>query len=62
MADGGSGDGVGAPVLDMAETVPPGTRIARVLAEDLDNSRTAQLLYSLLSEEGTYQVRRGKFL
>ena len=53
------GSGVGAPVLDMAETVPPGTRIARVLAEDLDNSRTAQLLYSLLSEEGTYQVRRG---
>ena len=52
------GSGVGAPVLDMAETVPPGTRIARVLAEDLDNSRTAQLLYSLLSEEGTYQVLR----
>ena len=26
------GSGVGAPVLDMAETVPPGTRIARVLA------------------------------
>ena len=35
---------------------PPPPRIARVLAEDLDNSRTAQLLYSLLSEEGTYQV------
>jgi hypothetical protein len=52
------GSGVGAPVLDMAETVPPGTRIARVLAEDLDNSRTAQLLYSLLSEEGTYQESR----
>ena len=26
------GSGVGAPVLDMSETVPPGTRIARVLA------------------------------
>ena len=26
------GSGVGAPVLDMQETVPPGTRIARVLA------------------------------
>ena len=52
------GSGVGAPVLDMQETVPPGTRIARVLAEDLDNSRTAQLEYSLLSEEGNYEEPR----
>ena len=52
------GSGVGAPVLDMAETVPPGTRIARVLAEDLDNSRTSQLLYSLLAEEATAQESR----
>ena len=29
------GSGVGAPVLDMSETVPPGTRIARVLAGKL---------------------------
>ncbi len=44
------GDGVGAPVLDMAETVPPGTRIARVLAEDPDTTRNNGLVYSLVSE------------
>ena len=32
------GSGVGAPVLDMAETVPPGTRIARVLAGNYTSS------------------------
>ena len=53
------GDGVGAPVLDMAETVPPGTRIARVLAEDKDN-RKAGLIYSLISEEATHMEPRKK--
>ena len=48
------GEGVGAPVLDMAETVPPGTRIARVLAEDRDAVRTGGLLYSLISEEAAH--------
>ena len=35
------GSGVGAPVLDMSETVPPGTRIARVLAGKLVSSNAA---------------------
>ena len=52
------GDGVGAPVLDMAETVPPGTRIARVLAEDRDSSRKGGLLYNLVSEEATHTEAR----
>ena len=51
------GDGVGAPVLDMAETVPPGTRIARVLAEDLD-SKKGGLIYSLISEEASHTEPR----
>ena len=55
------GDGVGAPVLDMSETVPPGTRIARVLAEDLDNGRSSVLVYNLLSKEASYnEVRPGR--
>jgi len=52
------GDGVGAPVLDMAETVPPGTRIARVLAEDPDTTRNNGLVYSLVSEEATHMEAR----
>ena len=52
------GDGVGAPVLDMAETVPPGTRIARVLAEDRDASRQGGLVYRLISEEASHTEPR----
>ena len=52
------GDGVGAPVLDMAETVPPGTRIARVLAQDLDSRHKVGLVYRLISEEATHTEPR----
>ena len=41
----------------MAETVPPGTRIARVLAEDRDD-RKAGLIYSLISEEASHMEPR----
>lgn len=52
------GDGVGAPVLDMAETVPPGTRIARVLAETRDANRKGGLVYSLISEDASHTEPR----
>ena len=40
------GTGVGAPVLDMAETVPPGTRIARVLAGTFQFAHVHYLVYA----------------